>query len=333
MLRLAAIMDARETRLGVHTANTTPVWAVQALGDVPEPGTPGRDAWQKSAGRIAAAREMLGWDHEGLALGPQPGTTSPEARAEWDSALSVMAKVDGIDVRGLSDGLLLARRAAFERETAWSPASVADELRVIRLTGLEARTEAARCAQDATAARRAGRDAWAVLHESRTSDRRAVQEKCTRLIAELEPAQATRQEWESITADTLRVALAADQELKRRGVLRPEEGMKSAEPEGLVPGSPDDEGREDAVRRALGIDAGSSEASAKVTELAERSRATQARIDEIRSMPQPDAENGDLAPGEAWSRLIGRERESILQPPEQLVPPSPEVTVTDRELA
>ena len=47
-----------------------------------------------------------------------------------------MAKVDGVDVRGLSDGLLLTRRSAYERETSWAPASITDELRVIRLTEL-----------------------------------------------------------------------------------------------------------------------------------------------------------------------------------------------------
>ena len=44
-------------------------------------------------------------------------------------------------------------------------------------------------------------------------------------------------EWDALTADTRRVALAADLELKRRGVLDRDETMKSAEPEGLVPGT------------------------------------------------------------------------------------------------
>ena len=178
MVRLATAMDARTERLGRFTAETAPIWATQALGEVPADQAE-RERWEKSAGKLASYREAFGWSHEGQAIGPQPATTSPEARAEWANALSAMAKVDGVDVRGLSDGLLLARRSAWERETSWAPASIADELRVIRLTELQARTEAARCAEDAAAAKRAGKEAWARLHESRAADREAVQERCT----------------------------------------------------------------------------------------------------------------------------------------------------------
>ena len=236
LLQLAEAMDARQARLGAHVADTAPVWAVQALGDVPADG-PERDAWEKSAGKIAAYREMTGYSHEGLAIGPRPGTTSPEYRAEWDAALGVMAKVDGVDVRGLSDGLLLVRREAFERETSWAPASIADELRVIRLTERQARTEAARLEQDAVAAKRAGKDAWSRLHESRAADRQAVQDRCATLVTELEPAQETRREWEAITADTRRIALAADLELKRRGVIDGTSRWSRASPTAWCPGT------------------------------------------------------------------------------------------------
>ncbi|MGH3276683.1 MAG: hypothetical protein ACRDNZ_20435 [Streptosporangiaceae bacterium] len=113
------------------------------------------------------------------------------------------------------------------------------------------------------------------LHDARLSDRQAVEAKCDELITQLEPAQATQLEREAITADTRRIALASDQELKRRDVLEPGEPMKVTEPDALVPGSPADEGRDVAVRRALGIDSGLSEASAKVAEVAERGRPDQ----------------------------------------------------------
>ncbi|MGH3401504.1 MAG: MobF family relaxase [Streptosporangiaceae bacterium] len=329
MTRLARAMDARQVREAAFVADTAPVWAVQTLGPVPEFGTAERDQWEHAAGKLVSARAMTGWDHDGLALGAQPSTTHPEARAEWANGLSVMARVDGVDVRGLSDGLLFARRRAYEAETAWAPASVAEELRVIRLTELDARMEAARCAHDAAAAKRTGRDAWARLHESRAADREAVREKCGRLAADLEPAQATREDWELLTADTQRVALAADLELKRRGALQPDDRMNVREPDGLVPGELDDDNRETTIRQALGIDTGSAEVTARVAELAEASRATQARIDEIRSMTIPDPDSDDIAPGAAWSALIGQERSSILQPPELLVPQSPHVSVPD----
>ena len=75
---------------------------------------------------------MLGWDHPGEAIGPEPGPAFPEARSEWRAAFAVMARIHGIDVRHLSDGQLLARRRAYQAETAWAPKHVAEELRAGR---------------------------------------------------------------------------------------------------------------------------------------------------------------------------------------------------------
>jgi hypothetical protein len=330
LARLATAMDGRQERLGEHVAETQPVWAREALGELPEAG-PEREAWISSAGKIASAREMLGWEHAGRALGAMPGTSSPEFRAEWQNALAAMAKVDGVDVRGLSDGLLFARRQAFERETSWAPADVGEELRVIRLTQGSARIEAIRCEQDAAAARRGGNEAWGVLHDTRRADRLVVDAKCQALLNELQPAQETRCEWEQVTADTRRIALASDLELKRRGLLEPDEQMKSGEPEGLVPGDMAAEDRDDTIRRELGIDSADSETMAKVAELAERSRQTQARIDELRSMPEHEDEERDLLPTEAWDKMLGRERQALLQPPERYLSPAPEVEA-DKEI-
>jgi hypothetical protein len=61
----------------------------------------------------------------------------------------------------------------------------------------------------------------------------------------------------------------------------------------------------------------------------------QLRIDELRSMAEPDREgNDELLPSEASARLIGRERQSVLQPPEPPLPVSRRVlqAVADREI-
>ena len=185
-----------------------------------------------------------------------------------------------------------------------------------------ARTEAIRCEQDAAAARRAGRERWAALHDDRRADRAAVEQKCSMLAEMLEPAQQTRREWEAITADTRRVALASDLELKRRGVLEADEALKSGEADELVPGDLAADDRDDTIREALGITTATAETIGKVEELTERSRATQVRIDELRSMQQPEVDD-ELEMSDPWSSLLHRERESILQPPELLVPASP----------
>ena len=85
------------------------------------------------AGLLELGGSMLGQllsADPGQAIGPEPGTTNPEARAEWHNALTALAKFDGIDVRGLTDGQLMLRRDAYERETSWAPKYVAGELRL-----------------------------------------------------------------------------------------------------------------------------------------------------------------------------------------------------------
>ena len=109
-------------------AREAPLWATQALGQVL--GSPeGRAKWEANARRLGAYWEMSGWDHPGEAIGPKP---SSEARAEWHSAFAAMAPVEGIDVRNLTDGQLLARRRAHEAEASWAPHHVAEELRAAR---------------------------------------------------------------------------------------------------------------------------------------------------------------------------------------------------------
>jgi hypothetical protein len=131
MAEVAAAMDDRQRRIGEHAAREAPLWATQALG--PVPGDPQQRAgWEAKAAKLGAYREMFGWDHPGEALGPQPAATYPEARAQWHAAFAVMARIEGIDVRGLTDGQLLARRRSYEAETSWAPKHVAEELRAAR---------------------------------------------------------------------------------------------------------------------------------------------------------------------------------------------------------
>ena len=76
---------------------------------------------------------MYGYNSEADAIGPEPGRTSPEARADWHTALAALGHVEGIDLRGCTDGQLQLRRAAYQQETSWAPPYVADDLRLARL--------------------------------------------------------------------------------------------------------------------------------------------------------------------------------------------------------
>src|SRR5260370_1469708 len=157
-------MEARRRRIGEHAAREAPLWATQALGQVPD-GAEARAEWEARAGRLGAYREMFGWDHPGEAIDPEPAPTSPEARAEWHTAFGVMAQVEGIDVRHLTDGQLLARRRAYEAETSWAPVHVAEELRAARKQEQLSTVEGTRHAYEAAAAARQRKAGQAALHE------------------------------------------------------------------------------------------------------------------------------------------------------------------------
>ena len=132
LTELAAAMDDRVRRLGEHAAQTRPAWAVDALGDVPEDLTV-RAVWESRAAQLSAYRELYGYDSKTDAIGPEPGKTSPEARADWHAAFAVLGRVEGIDLRGCTDDQLRLRRRMYERETSWAPPYVAEELRLARL--------------------------------------------------------------------------------------------------------------------------------------------------------------------------------------------------------
>ena len=110
-------MDARKERLGVHAADSAPPWAVSALGLVPEHPAARLD-WQRRAASIAAWRELSGYHHPADPIGPEPAAATPDLRAAWHEALAALGPVDGPDVRGMPDGMLLHLRDTYPVETA-----------------------------------------------------------------------------------------------------------------------------------------------------------------------------------------------------------------------
>jgi conjugative relaxase-like TrwC/TraI family protein len=233
MAEVAAAMDDRQRRIGQHAAQERPLWAAQALGQVPaDPHQ--RAGWEARAGQLGAYREMFGWDHPGEAIGPEPAATFPEARAEWHAAFAVMARVEGIDVRGLSDGQLFARRRAYEAETWWAPKHVAEELRAARKQEQFSKVEATRHTYEAAAAARHGNSELAALHEKAAGSWATVGQRATLIGDTLAEAHDTRGQWEAMTEPTRRIARAADIELKRRGMLNRDDHLRSAEPEGFA---------------------------------------------------------------------------------------------------
>jgi conjugative relaxase-like TrwC/TraI family protein len=348
MADVAAAMDGRQRRIGQHAAQERPLWATQALGQVP--ADPGRRArWEARAGQLGAYREMFGWDHPAEAIGPEPAVTFPEAHAEWHAAFAAMARVEGIDVRGLSDGQLLARRRAYEAETSWAPKHVAEELRAASKQEQFSKVEASRHSYEAASAARRGRCEQADLHQDAARSWTALGQRATLVREELAQAHDTRRQWEAMTEPTRRLARAADIELKRRGVLGRDDVLRSAEPEGFtyprhektaetwvqprldgstdLPREPEPEPltvaeREERALEVLGLTPtyDQPELPLQVTEIAEYNRKRQAEIDERRTMRIPAEHPDDMDLGEAWNVLAERRRDAVIQPPKPPIP-------------
>ena len=164
LAELARAMDERTRRIGEHAVATRPDWAVRALGPVPADDAE-RAEWQRRASVIGGYRELYGRDAQSDPIGPAPGMTSPEAWADWHAASAAQDRTDGIDLRGLTDGQLMLRRARYERELGWAPPYVAEELRLARLQARTAWENAVRADHAAQTAaehreRSPARGAW-----------------------------------------------------------------------------------------------------------------------------------------------------------------------------
>ena len=347
MADVAAAMDDRQRRLSEHVAREAPAWATQALGPVPA-GPAERAEWASRAGQLAAYREIFGWDHPGEAIGPEPAATFPEARAEWHAAFAAMTRMHGIDVRHLTDGQLFARRRAYEAETSWAPKHVAEELRAARRQIQFSRVEAIRHAHESGAAAVRGTVEQARLHEHAAGSWTALGLRAARVRDLLAEAHDTRCQWEVMTEPTRRLARAADLELKRRGVLSPDDHLQSAEPPGFkypdadqaagvwlqprLDGTldlPHEESeplapaeREQRALELLGLTPSyeQPELPLQVTEIAEYNRKRQGEIDERKTTRIPALNPEEMDLGEAWSVIAERRRDAIIQPPKPPVP-------------
>ncbi len=348
MADLAAAIDARVQRLGEHAAETAPLWATRALGPVPDDPA-ARAEWQERASVVAAYREMHGYENPGDPIGPQPSKASPEARADWHSALAALGRVDGMDLLGVPDEVLEVRRSLYERETAWAPEHVGDQLRLARMAVTDAREREARSEHEERAAATAEARA---RHAQNKAIWAAAKAKAYEALSAYEKADLARKEWARVTEATRRAALAADLELQRRHPERTHEPLRSADPESTLaraqalaepaaqqplPGMPQPEpepeittARQDDARMLADLGLTPETAADPVPEhvqrVAENATATEELLAALRSMPEPAADPDEVSPGEAWAVAAGRQRDSVLQPPEALVPPAPQVT-------
>jgi hypothetical protein len=204
--------------------------AITALGPVPEDAAARQD-WERKASSIAAYRETYGYDHPGDPIGAEPTVDTPEQRAAWHEAfLALSHQGSGPDVRAMRDGRLWLIRDTYAAETAWAPRHVGKELRLARLGAFHAGLDAIRAAAEADAAGKDGDHDRAARHETLAASYRALRNHYQQRELALVQAMADRQEWEHATADSRRLAIAADAELRRRHPGQGIEPLRSAEP-------------------------------------------------------------------------------------------------------
>ncbi|MCW2719024.1 MAG: hypothetical protein JWR81_2846, partial [Pseudonocardia sp.] len=208
--------DDRRRELGEHIADTAPAWAIDALGPVPEEIL-SRAVWEHKAGWAAAYRELAGHEDERDALGAAPSTGLAEKYAVWRTAHQALDLPDArADEREMTDGQLRARVAGYDRERAWAPAWVDDDLAATHQEAAKARANAAIWSAHA-AADGADAETAARLREEADAERvRAaqLQEQADQLAL----SDEARAAWFAHTAVSLDKATRARAELETRGV-------------------------------------------------------------------------------------------------------------------
>ena len=316
LAEIAAMMDGRKQRLGQHAAQTMPVWAITALGPVPDDAA-ARQEWEHKASSIAAYREMYGYDHPDDPIGPEPTRDTPDQRAVWHEAFLALGPAGTPDVRSMRDGRLWLIRDTYAAETAWAPRHVGRDLRLARLGAVNADQSAIRADAEADAGRKAGDYARAERHQELAASYRAMADCYQRQEIIFVHTMADRQDWEHATVHSRRLAIAADAELRRRHPDLRITPLHSAEP---APVSHSDrEGLTLTPDKKIG------KIAAWNLDLAAQRKAFREKFEERQGlmMPSEDPEWGDL--GEAFPALQAPGRDAILQPPKPQITPSAQI--------
>lgn len=212
---LADTADARRQELGQQLAAEPQQWALEAFGPVPEEPD-ARDQWVERASVVGAHRELTGHDDDAAALGAAPKAGQAEVYASWRASWRALGQPkSGEDELEMTDGRLLMRARAWDREKTWGPKFVGNEL-----AGTHQAIDSRR--RDAVM-RRAEADATAdeaertrLLREAGEAE--ALADLLARQAIELEAADEARALWFAHTAETRAAADRARLELSKRAV-------------------------------------------------------------------------------------------------------------------
>ncbi|MDX3003248.1 MobF family relaxase [Kribbella solani] len=220
--RLAAEADSRATQLGEQAAAEHTQWAVEALGQPPAAAAvEERQAWILRAGVVAAHREVMSHEATDDALGKAPKPGLAEQYASWRAAWRALGKPEADRAEAeMSNGQLRVRVRAYEREKAWAPPYVGEELAGTRQAAeRERRTSALRIAEAD-----ASDDASTEHLRTEAEQAKALAEALDARAVELQTADDARAVWLAHTAETRAAAERAAFELDARGIDNNDDG-------------------------------------------------------------------------------------------------------------
>jgi hypothetical protein len=220
-------MDERVERLGQHAVETSPAWAVQALGPVPDDPVE-RLGWQQRASKIATYQDLFGVGDDRDVIGREPTENAPEMRGAWHDAFLSITRGTGVDVRALPDSSLVHMRDSYQTETGWAPPHVGKQLRDVRLGADTMRFKAIRAEAEA---RNAQDQAVAARHADIAAKARALEAQHREHEATLAAVMEDRQLWDRLTEGPRRLAVQADAEYRLRHPGRKIQALESAEPQ------------------------------------------------------------------------------------------------------
>jgi hypothetical protein len=207
--QLSGLLAERRADLAAQAADDHPEWATSVLGPVPDDDAENAEAraeWTERAGIIAAYREATDWDHPTLAIGRCPGVHTPEKRAAWHHAYTAAGMPEERRPEAeMTTGRLLVRAHAADRARVHAPESVHDAQRQAHRGADDAR-------RAAVLARAHGRLEDAARHEDDAA-------RHAHLAEHLDTQAEARGAHLAYYAETFRAGQAADDELRRRGIV------------------------------------------------------------------------------------------------------------------
>jgi hypothetical protein len=302
---LRRVMDARANRLGEHAVQTSPAWALQALGPVPEDPLERLD-WQQRASKIATYRELYGIDDHRDVIGPEPTGNAPEMHAAWHDAFAAITHTDAVDIRNLPDRSLTHLRDSYTSETGWAPPHVGKQLRDVRLGAETMRLKAIRAEAEA---RNSKNQAVAARHADIAAKARGLEAQHRTHESLLSEVMDDRRLWDKLTEGSRRLAVQADSELRRRHPGQKIRPLQSAEPS--VPGEPLSQ-------------------PGWLADLEEQRRVFREELNARQNVVIPNEDPDWEHEGPAWQRWQAQ-RDAILQPPKAEIRPAEDVLEAARE--